>query len=112
MRLNGKNAYTVTFPKNNLPPVKGFWSLTVYNKEHFFEPNKIDRYSIGTKNNKLQITGDDLTIYIQHEAPEAQYMHNWLPAPEGEFSLYLRCYWPRENVLEDRWAPAPAIRRS
>jgi hypothetical protein len=112
MRLNGKNAYTVTFPKNNLPPVKGFWSLTVYNKEHFFEPNKIDRYSIGTKNNKLQITGDDLTIYIQHEAPEAQYMHNWLPAPEGEFSLYLRCYWPRENVLADRWAPAPAIRRS
>ena len=27
--LDGNNEYTVTFPKGQLPPVKGFWSLTI-----------------------------------------------------------------------------------
>ena len=46
-RLAGANRYTVTFPE--LPPVdsKGFWSITLYNKNHFFAPNEIDRFSLG-----------------------------------------------------------------
>jgi len=32
-----------------LPPVQGFWSLTLYNEHHFFHPNELDRYSFGTK---------------------------------------------------------------
>jgi hypothetical protein len=35
-QLEGKNSYTVTFSKGQLPPVKGFWSLTLYNQYHFF----------------------------------------------------------------------------
>jgi hypothetical protein len=31
-QLNGQNAYTITFAK--VPPVKGFWSLTLYNSVH------------------------------------------------------------------------------
>src|SRR5262249_40674542 len=53
-RLNGAQKYTVTFPKGELPPVKGFWSLTLYNEHHFFAPNDIKRYSLGTKNKSLQ----------------------------------------------------------
>jgi hypothetical protein len=53
-----------------------------------------------------------LTIYIQHEAPAKRYMQNWLPAPEGEFSLYLRCYWPEGSVLNDQWTPPAAIKGS
>jgi len=112
VRLNGKDAYTITFAKDKIPPVKGFWSLTVYNKEHFFEPNPIGRYSVGTKNSGLQLSDDgSLTIYIQHEAPEEDHMQNWLPAPQDEFSLYLRCYWPEGSVLNDQWAPAAAVRQ-
>lgn len=44
-RLNGANRYTVTFPKDQTPPVHGFWSLTLYNEHHFFAPNEINRYS-------------------------------------------------------------------
>jgi hypothetical protein len=44
----------VTFAKGQLPPVKGFWSLTLYNEQHFFSPNDLKRYSIGTKNKSLQ----------------------------------------------------------
>ncbi|CAJ0557378.1 unnamed protein product, partial [Mesorhabditis spiculigera] len=52
-RLNGQNSYSVTFAKGQLPPVKGFWSLTLYNEQHFFSPNDLKRYSIGTKNKTL-----------------------------------------------------------
>ena len=30
-QLNGQNVYTITFAKGQVPPVKGFWSLTLYN---------------------------------------------------------------------------------
>src|SRR5262249_4382486 len=71
-RLNGANKYPVTFARGNLPPVKGFWSLTVYNEHHFFHPNDIKRYSLGTKNAKSLKYGADgsLTLYVQAEAPE------------------------------------------
>ena len=49
-RLNGAHAYTVTFKKGEAPPVNGFWSLTLYNTEHLFAPNRLNRYSLGTKN--------------------------------------------------------------
>ena len=54
-RLNGANRYTVTFAKDQTPPVHGFWSLTLYNEHHFFAPNEINRYSLGTKNKDLQV---------------------------------------------------------
>jgi hypothetical protein len=34
--------------------VKGFWSLTMYDPEHFFHPNALKRYALGTKNKSLQ----------------------------------------------------------
>ena len=55
-QLVGKSSYTVTFPKGKLPPVKGFWSLTMYDPEHFFYPNQLKRYALGTKNKSLKDT--------------------------------------------------------
>ena len=50
--------------------MKGFWPLTMYNKEHFFEPNPIKRYSVGTKNKDLRLAADgSLTIYLQATEP-------------------------------------------
>ncbi|MFQ4144005.1 DUF1214 domain-containing protein [Chlorogloeopsis sp. ULAP02] len=48
--LNLRDRYTVTFAKGQLPPVEEFWSLTLYDAYHFFVPNEIKRYSLGTKN--------------------------------------------------------------
>ena len=53
-RLDGAKRYSVTFPAGGLPPVQGFWSLTLYNEHHFFEPNDLHRFSLGTKNKTLQ----------------------------------------------------------
>jgi hypothetical protein len=108
-RLNGAHRYTITFAKGMTPPVRGFWSLTLYNEHHFFAPNELNRYSVGTKTRELKLNPDkSLTIYVQAAPPSAELRGNWLPAPpERDFSLYLRAYWPKAPVLEGSWTPPP-----
>jgi hypothetical protein len=109
-RLNGANRYTMTFAQDQTPPVRGFWSLTLYNKRHFFQPNELKRYSIGTKTRALKPHLDgSLTIYIQAAPPAAGLVDNWLPAPQnGDFSLVIRAYWPKVEITDGSWTP-PAV---
>ncbi|HUB55556.1 MAG TPA: DUF1254 domain-containing protein [Mycobacterium sp.] len=108
-RLNGVNAYSVTFADKQLPPARGFWSLTLYNEHHFFHPNGHRRYSLGTKNKTLQYNSDgSLTLQIWGRPLSGHPESNWLPAPDGDFSLYLRAYWPAAEILDGRWTP-PAV---
>jgi hypothetical protein len=109
-RLDGANRYTVTFAKDQAPPVNGFWSLTLYNEHHFFVPNDLGRYSLGTKNETLKIGPDgSLTIHVQSAAPPEAQQTNWLPAPkDAAFSLYIRAYWPKTPVIDGSWTP-PAV---
>jgi hypothetical protein len=44
-------------------------------------------------------------IYIQNESPGKDKEANWLPAPQGKFTLMLRLYWPEESVEEGAWTP-------
>jgi len=114
-RLNSRERYTVTFAKGQVPPVKGFWSLTLYNTEHFFEPNEIKRYSVGTKNKDLTIgTDGSLTIYVQADAPsDPAQRANWLPSPnEQDFSLFLRAYWPQAAITSGKWTPPPVEKQN
>jgi hypothetical protein len=105
--LNGKNTYSLTFPKGEQPPVNAFWSITMYNAENFFVDNSINRYAIGNRTQGLK-TGKDgsLTIYIQNEAPEGEMKANWLPAPDGDFRLSMRLYNPKKSVLAGSWQPS------
>jgi hypothetical protein len=104
--LNGKNQYTITFPKGKLPPVRGFWSLTLYNEHHFFHPNPLNRFSLGTKNKSLQFGPDgSLTLYLGSQSPGKDKETNWIPAPTGPFSLLLRNYWPEQSILDGSWTP-------
>jgi len=111
-RLNGANRYTVTFPKDQTPPVNGFWSLTLYNEHHFFANNDLKRYSLGTKNRDLKYNPDgSLTIYVQSDPPTDALRANWLPAPKNaDFSLFVRAYWPKAAVLDGVWTPPGAQR--
>jgi hypothetical protein len=105
-QLHGKNNYTVTFPKGKLPPVKGFWSLTLYNEHHLFHPNKLNRYSLGTKSKSVKYNGDgSLTLYFGAKSPGKDKESNWLPAPMGTFSLYIRAYWSEKAILDGTWQP-------
>jgi hypothetical protein len=44
---------------------------------------------------------------VQAEAPGQAQRSNWLPAPKGDFSLYLRAYWPKTAVIDGSWTPPP-----
>jgi hypothetical protein len=105
-QLDGRNLYTVTFAKGQTPPVKGFWSLTLYNDVHFFNTNPLNRYSLGTKNKTLKYNADgSLTLYAGARSPGNDKESNWLPAPEGTFSLYIRAYWPEKTIIDGTWQP-------
>jgi hypothetical protein len=101
-QLDGKNNYTVTFAKGQEPPVKGFWSMTLYNEHHLFSPNALNRYSLGTKSKSfLKYNADgSLTLYAGAKSPGKDKESNWLPAPNGTFSLYIRAYWSEKAILE------------
>jgi hypothetical protein len=99
----------VTFGPGQTPPVNGFWSLTVYNKEHFFEPNTLNRFSLGTKNKSMKQNADgSLTLYFQNKSPGADKESNWVPTSTDEFSLYIRSYWPKDAILNGSWTPPAA----
>ncbi len=105
-QLHGGKLYAITFPKGRTPPVKGFWSLTLYNEHHLFEPNALNRFSLGTKNKTLQFNPDgSLTLYAGARSPGKDKESNWLPAPNGTFSLYIRAYWAEKALLDGTWLP-------
>jgi hypothetical protein len=105
--LNGANNYVVNFSKDQIPQVKGFWSLTVYDANHFFFQNPDKVYSLGTKNKDLKVNADgSLTIYLQNKKPEGEKAANWLPVPRAKFGLLLRAYWPQESMVTGYTPPA------
>ena len=105
-QLAGQNTYTITFAKGQVPPVKGFWSLTLYNDVHLFHPNALKRYSLGTKNKDLKYNADgSLTLYAGAKSPGKDKESNWLPAPNSTFSLYIRAYWADKAILDGTWQP-------
>lgn len=51
---------------------------------------------------KLDADGG-LTLYIQHESPGKDKESNWLPAPNGPFTMWMRIYWPKVEALDATW---------
>jgi hypothetical protein len=112
-KLSGANRYTVHFARGQLPPVNAFWSLTMYElPASLLVDNSINRYLINSPMlPQLKRDSDGgLTLYIQHESPGKEKEANWLPAPEGPFSMYLRLYWPKDEALDGEWTAPPAKR--
>ncbi|UST72292.1 DUF1254 domain-containing protein [Pseudomonas siliginis] len=109
--LLSDHRYVLRFTKDQIPPVRAFWSLTMYDDHQLFTENPIGRYAIGDRD-KLQFGPDgSLEIYIQRESPGKDKETNWLPTPaKGQFSMNLRLYWPEAQALDGRWVPQPVKR--
>jgi len=109
--LTSDRKYVMRFEKDELPPVRAFWSLTMYNAKNLFADNPLDRYAVGDRDELNYGDDGSLTIYIQRESPGKGKERNWLPTPKDRvFSLALRLYWPEPEVLRDPWSP-PAVER-
>ncbi len=96
-----KHNYTLTFAKDQLPPVNAFWSVTMYDgKTQLLIENPINRYLINSPmvaQMKKNVDGS-LTIYIQSKSPGKAKESNWLPAPDGPIYMVMRLYWPRTEA--------------
>ena len=104
--------YTITFPEGQLPPVKAFWSLTMYDgKTQLMINNPLKRYLLSSSMLKDFIYNKDgsLTFYIQKDSPGKALENNWLPAPDGPFDCIWRLYGPEEAVLKGKWVNPPMV---
>ncbi|MBI4675628.1 MAG: DUF1254 domain-containing protein [Chloroflexi bacterium] len=106
-----KHRYVLKFTKDQIPAVDAFWSLTMYDANQMMVDNPINRYSIGDRTAGLQYGADgSLEIYLQRDSPGQDKESNWLPAPDGRFSLTLRMYLPKSYELDPLYAP-PGIQK-
>ncbi len=85
--------------------------MTLYDAEHFFHANQLNRFSLGTKNTDLKFGGDgSLTLYLGAKSPGRDKESNWVPAPEGTFSLLLRNYWPERAIIDGKYVPPDVVK--
>ena len=102
--FDAANRYMLHFDKGQTPPAKTTWSVSMYDPDGFYVPNKLDRYHLAEWMPLKYNADGSLDIYIQSESPGADKESNWLPAPaSGTFNLVTRIFWPKESVLEGSW---------
>lgn len=110
-----KNKYTLTFEPSQIPPVKAFWSLTMYDgKTQLLVNNPLNKYVISSTNADTFVKNENgsITLYIQSQSPGKNLEANWLPAPEGTFYCVMRLYGPKQEVLKGEWIhPKMAINK-
>jgi hypothetical protein len=112
---DGSRSYVMRFEKGQLPPVDGFWSLTMYNADYFFVDNPLNRYTLSARNTLKENADGSVDLLIQHTDPGPDKQSNWLPAPPGKFILMMRLYWPKEtppSLLDGTWTIPPVRPRS
>ena len=109
--LDGSKRYVLKFSRDQVPPVKFFWSMTMYNlPDRLLVDNQIERYAIGSRTKGLKTNADgSVDIYLQSASPGGDKDSNWLPTPkEGPFFMVLRMYGPEGKLAAGEWqAPQP-----
>ncbi|MEW9808610.1 DUF1254 domain-containing protein [Mesorhizobium sp. ZMM04-5] len=109
-KYDGSEKYVLTFKKGELPPVSGFWSITMYDENYFFVDNPLNRYSISERQPLKSNSDGSVDLLFQHESPGPDKESNWLPAPKGKFILMMRLYWPNESnpsIIDGSWKIPP-----
>jgi hypothetical protein len=106
------NRYSMTFGEGDLPPVKAFWSVSMYDgKTQLFIDNPLDRYLLSSAMIDQFVRGDDgsLVLHISKESTGSESEPNWLPAPDGPFYMVMRLYGPEAQALDGTWSPPPLV---
>ena len=104
--LTGGHDYLLHFPSGGLPPNQAFWSLTMTIAPGQMVANPINRYSVGGRSGLVPNADGSIDISIQHTAPVG-HEANWLPAPSGNFKLWLRVYQPGAAILSGAYHVPP-----
>ena len=106
--LTGATRYVMHFDKGATPPAGAFWSLTAYDVEGFPIQTPERRYAVGDRDPLVYNTDGSLDLYIGATAPaDPSRKANWLPTLADPFTLTMRIYLPRAEVLDGRWSAPP-----
>jgi hypothetical protein len=104
--FSSDSRYILHFNKDQIPPVRAFWSLTMYNDKQLLAANPIERFATGDRDTLAFNPDGSLDLFIQRESPGKDKESNWLPTPaSGSFTMNMRLYWPKEEVLDGTWSP-------
>ena len=83
-------------------PVDAFWSISLYNKEGYFEENEHNAYSV---NNITGTPNEDgsFTVHFGGDPKSVNYLHL-----SEEWNYAVRFYQPRKEILDGTWTfPVP-----
>lgn len=112
-QYSGANRYVMHFAKGEMPPVNGFWSITMYDAQYFFVDNPLKRYNVSSRSKFKTNADGSVDVYIQNQSPGKENESNWLPAPADRFILILRMYWPKDkppSILDGSYK-IPAVKK-
>ena len=114
--LHSDNAYTLTFPKDDLPAkyAKYFWSVIAVDAKHMrVLPNPLNRFLLNNQSKLAYGQDGSLTLYFAPEKPNDAPEGNWLPTLGSQnYSLTFRFYGPRGGVADGSYYPPPLVKRS
>jgi hypothetical protein len=108
--MNARNDYVIRMTRDQMPPAKAFWSVTLYDlKNGFFIPNDRKKYSVGRNAGMKMDKDGGIAIYIAAEKPRGVPEENWLPIErkDEDLSVILRLYAPDLERFE-AWTPPRA----
>jgi hypothetical protein len=109
--FNSAGSYVLHFCREKIPPVRGFWSLTMHDENQLFAGNSINRHAVSNRDPLKFHEDGSLDLHIQRDCPEIEKRSNWLPAPQsGPFTMNLRLHWPKPEALHGAWLP-PTVTR-
>ena len=79
-------------------PVDGFWSVSVYDAQGYYEKNPQNVYTL---NNLTAKTDADGAVTVQFGGCDGR-QANCIPVAPG-WNYMVRLYRPRQDILEGRW---------
>ncbi|WP_201703541.1 DUF1254 domain-containing protein [Paraburkholderia kirstenboschensis] len=106
--LNGANRYVIHFAPNQLPPVRGFWSITAYTKDGALGESAPARIAVGDRNGARRNRDGSLDVTVSSTRGKSG---NWLPAPRADLQLVLRLYAPKPQATDGTWQPPAVVRQ-
>lgn len=83
-------------------PVDAFWSISLYNKDGYFQENTYNAYSVNNISGTPNKDGS-FTIHFGGDPKSVNYLH----IMEG-WNYIVRLYQPRQEILDGKWVfPQP-----
>lgn len=106
--LNGANRYVIHFAPNQLPPVRGFWSITAYTGDGALGESAPARLAVGDRNGARRNRDGSLDVIVSSTRARNG---NWLPVPRTDLQLVLRLYAPKPQATDGSWQPPAVVRQ-